>query len=49
MCGDFVLLYWGDTGIVYIPVRHGLCIDKYYSRHLAINLFMVGRDVCICS
>ena len=29
MCGDFVLLYQDDTGIVYIPVRHGLCVDKY--------------------
>ena len=30
MCGDFLLLLQGDTGIVYIPVpRHGLCVDKY--------------------
>ena len=29
MCGDFLLLLQGVTGIVYIPVRHGLCVDKY--------------------
>ena len=33
MCGDFLLLLQGVTGIVYIPVRHGLCVDKYKSRY----------------
>ena len=29
MCGDFLLLLQDVTGIAYIPVRHGLCVDKY--------------------